>query len=99
MKKNQERHKSIESFGAALGLSAVEMKLVREKKKLIQKLKESRIRKRLSQAEMAALVGTKQPAIARMEAGLVSQVSMDFLLKAALVLDLSVTIRPDKAAA
>jgi hypothetical protein len=44
-------------------------------------------------------VGSKQPAIARMEAGQGSQVSMDFLLKAALVLGIAVTIKPAKLAA
>lgn len=94
MKSKAERFKSARDFGHALGLSDIEMQLIRQKKRLIQRLKDARMKKHLSQAEVARLVGSKQPAIARMEAGQVSQVSMDFLLRAALVLGLSVTIRP-----
>lgn len=74
------------------------MELIRQKKRLIERLKAARARKGLSQAEIARLVGSKQPAIARMEAGQVSQVSMDFLLRAALALGISVTIKPPKFA-
>ena len=48
-----------------------------EKVKLIERLKEERIERGLSQAALGKLVGSLQPAIARMECGLVSQVSMD----------------------
>ncbi|MBI2606835.1 MAG: helix-turn-helix transcriptional regulator [Deltaproteobacteria bacterium] len=99
MKSKTERFKSVRDFGRALGLSDVEMQMIRQKKKLIQRLKDARTKKGLSQAEVAHLVGSKQPAIARMEAGQVSQVSMDFLLRAALVLGLSVTIKPGRIAA
>jgi predicted XRE-type DNA-binding protein len=99
MKTKTERFKSAHDFGAALGLSNVEMEMIRQKKRLIQRLKETRLKKGLSQAEVANLIGSKQPAIARMEAGQVSQVSMDFLLRAAMVLGLSVTIKPGKLAA
>lgn len=99
MRSKTERFKSTRDFGNALGLSDVEMELIRQKKRLIERLKAARIKKGLSQAEMARLIGSKQPAIARMEAGLISQVSMDFLLRAALVLRISVTIRPSKLAA
>ena len=44
------------------------------------------------------MVKTKQPAIARMESGLVSEVSFDFLAKIALVLDVSFTFKRQKAA-
>jgi transcriptional regulator with XRE-family HTH domain len=47
-------------------------------------------KKGFSQAEVAHAIGSKQPAIARMEAGQVSQVSMDFLLKVALILGVNV---------
>ena len=99
MKSKTERYKSAKDFGRALGLSDIEMALIRQKKKLILRLKNARMKKGFSQAEVAHLVGSKQPAIARMEAGQVSQVSMDFLLRAAMVLGLSVTIRPEKIAA
>lgn len=99
MKSKSERFKSAKDFGRALGLSDIEMELIRQKKRLIERLKAARARKGLSQAEVARLVGSKQPAIARMEAGQVSQVSMDFLLRAALVLGISVTIKPTKLAA
>ncbi len=93
------RYKTVEEFGAALGLTELDMALVRQKKKLIERLKAARISRGLSQARMAQLIGSKQPAIARMEAGQVSLVSMDFLLRAALVLGMSVTIRAEKKAA
>lgn len=99
MKSKAERFKTSRAFGRALGLSDVEMELIRQKKRLIERLKAARTRKGLSQAEVAHLIGSKQPAIARMEAGLVSQVSMDFLLRAALVLGITVTIKSTKLAA
>jgi hypothetical protein len=37
-------------------------------------------------------VGWQQPAIARMESGLASQVSMDFLLKIAIAMNVTFTI-------
>ena len=94
MKLKVEQYKNAKDFGKSLGLSDIEMQLVRQKKKLIEKLKNTRIMKNISQAKLASLMGSKQPAIARMESGQVAEISMDFLLKAALVLDISVTIRP-----
>lgn len=99
MKARMERFKSAKAFGASLGLSDVEMELIRQKKRIIEKLKATRLKKGISQAKLAALVGSKQPAIARMESGQVSEVSMDFLVKAALVLEVSVTIRAQEEAA
>ena len=96
MKTESQRFKTVKEFGVALGLSEIQIEMIRQKKKLIQHLKKMRIKKGLSQVEVAHLLGSKQPAIARMEAGQVSQVSMDFLLKAALVLRMPVTIRPTK---
>ena len=98
MKRHGQRFASTEAFGLALGLSALEMELIRVKKRLIDKLKRAREKKGLSQRELAVLMGSKQPAIARMESGQVAEVSMDFLLKAAIILEVSVTIRPHKAA-
>lgn len=94
MKKNDLiRYKDVEEFGKSLGLSQVDMELIRYKKELIAKLKERRKKLRMSQAEVAKKIGSQQPAIARMEAGLVGQVSMDFLVKIALTLGVAVTIK------
>lgn len=93
MKEKATRYKSITEFGKALGLSEVEMELTRQKKKLIEKLKAVRLKKKISQARLAEMVGSKQPAIARMESGVVSEVSLDFLAKIALVLDVVLTIK------
>jgi predicted XRE-type DNA-binding protein len=81
-------------LGKFLGLSKIETNLILQKKKLIERLKNKRLELNVSQVELANMVNTKQPAIARMESGLVSDVSMDFLLKIAMALDMSVTIKP-----
>lgn len=94
MKTKFEKYKNAEEFGKALGLSGIEMELIRQKKKIIEKLKKTREQRGFSQAELAKLVASKQPAIARMESGQVSEVSLDFLCKVALALDVSVTIKP-----
>lgn len=95
-KKNDEliRYKDAEEFGKSLGLSELDIELIRYKKELIQKLIERRKKLRLSQADVAARIDSKQPAIARMEAGLVGKVSLDFLAKVALVLGVSIMIKP-----
>jgi DNA-binding XRE family transcriptional regulator len=94
MKKNDLiRYKDIEEFGKSLGLSQVDIELIRYKKALIEKLKDRRKKLRMSQAELARKIGSQQPAIARMEAGLVGQVSMDFLVKIALTLRVAVRIK------
>lgn len=98
MKEASTRYKSAKAFDKAIGLSDVEMELARQKARLIDKLKTARADKGLSQASLAKLVGSQQPAIARMESGHVSQVSMDFLLKIALLLGVTVTISSKKAA-
>jgi DNA-binding XRE family transcriptional regulator len=92
MKQSSTRYKSAKDFGKALGLSEIDMELARQKVKLIEKLKARRLERGLSQAALAKRIGSLQPAIARMESGQVSQVSMDFLLRIALILDISVTI-------
>lgn len=93
MKEKTTRYKSIKEFGKSLGLSEIEMELIRQKKKLIEKFKNTRLKKQITQAQLAKMVGSKQPAIARMESGLVSEVSLDFLAKIALALDVVLTIR------
>ncbi|OFZ80616.1 MAG: hypothetical protein A2583_10915 [Bdellovibrionales bacterium RIFOXYD1_FULL_53_11] len=75
------------------------MELIRQKKRLIEKLRSNRIKKGLSQADVAGLIGSQQPTIARMESGQVSEVSMDFLLKVALALEMPVTIKTLEEAA
>lgn len=99
MKKAIKEYKSVKDFGLAIGLSKFDIELIRQKKKLIEKLKVAREKQGVSQAKLATMIGSKQPAIARMESGQVSEVSMDFLLKVALALEISVTIRPDQGAA
>lgn len=93
MKERTVRYKNVTAFGKALGLSEVEMELVRQKKKLIEKLTAARLKRKISQAKLAEMIGSKQPAIARMESGLVAEVSLDFLAKIALVLDVTLTIK------
>lgn len=87
------RHKNIAEFGKSLGLSEIDIELIRQKKKLIEKLKFVRIKKKLSQAQLASLIGSKQPAIARMESGLVSEVSLDFLAKIAIALEVNFSFK------
>ncbi len=98
MREGLKRYKNATAFGKALGLSDVDMQLSLEKTKLIKKLKETRESRGMSQAALAKILKSQQPAIARMESGLVSQVSMDFLLKVALILGVSVNITSKKAA-
>ena len=97
MKAKVEKFKSAEEFGKALGLTKIEMEIIRQKKKIIEKLRKAREQKGLSQTELAHMVASKQPAIARMESGQVSEVSLDFLCKVALALEVSVTIKPRAA--
>lgn len=97
MKTKVEIYQSADAFGKALGLTEIEMELIRQKKKLIAKLRKARERQGLSQAVLAEMVSSKQPAIARMESGQVSQVSLDFLCKVALALEVPFTIRPNAA--
>ncbi len=97
MKDSNKKFKSAKEFGKFLGLSDLDMELVQQKKKLIEKLKKARNDQEISQAELAKMVKTKQPAIARMESGLVSEVSFDFLAKVALVLGVSFTFKSAKA--
>jgi ribosome-binding protein aMBF1 (putative translation factor) len=98
MKASNKKFKSSKELGKFLGLSDLDMELVEQKKKLIEKLKKARNDQEISQAELAKMVKTKQPAIARMESGLVSEVSFDFLAKVALVLGVTFTFKSAKAA-
>lgn len=91
-------YKSAKEFAKDFGLSDVEIALVKEKKKLIDKLIAKRDKLKLSQAAVAKMIGSKQPAIARMESGQVSEVSMDFLVKVAMALNVSISIRARRVA-
>ncbi len=97
MKSGLKRYNTAEEFGKALGLTQVEMELIRQKKKLIEKLKKARVEQGISQAALAKLVSSKQPAIARMESGQISEVSLDFLCRVAIALEVSFTIKPKAA--
>jgi DNA-binding XRE family transcriptional regulator len=94
--KNTVTFKSADDFGRAFGLSDLDIELIRQKRRLIAKLKKVREDLGMTQAHLAKLVGTKQPAIARMEAGDIGSVSLDFIGKIAMVLGITVTIRPAK---
>jgi ribosome-binding protein aMBF1 (putative translation factor) len=97
MKQKIERYKNADQFGKALGLTSMEIELIRQKKRLIEKLRKAREQKGLSQAALALIVSSKQPAIARMESGQVSEVSLDFLFKVAMALEVSITFKPHAA--
>ena len=97
MKTKVEKYKSASEFGKALGMSELDMELIRQKKKLIEKLRKAREHLGLSQAELAEMVSSKQPSIARMESGQVSEVSLDFLCKVAMVLEVSFTLKQKAA--
>ena len=93
MKEQSVRHKNATDFGKAHGLSEIEIELIRQKKKLIEKLKAVRTKKKISQVQLAQLIDSKQPAVARMESGLVSEVSLDFIVKIAIALEVSFTFK------
>lgn len=97
MKSKIERYKNVDDFAKALGLTELEIELIRQKKKIIEKLRRAREQQGLSQAALARMVASRQPAIARMESGQVSEVSLDFLCKVALALEVSFTIKPKAA--
>ena len=71
--------------------------LIRQKKDIIEKLKKARINKGISQTVLAKMILTQQPAIARMESGQISEISLDFLCKIALALNVSFTIKAKAA--
>lgn len=97
MKSQTERFKTSKEFGNALGLSDLDIQLIKQKKRVIEKLRKEREAQELTQAQLAKLIGSKQPAIARMESGLVSEISFDFLLRVALALEVSISFRPKAA--
>jgi len=54
---------------------------------LAKEIIELRIKKNLSQKELAEIIGTSQPSIARLESGKYKNVSMSFIRKVAKALD------------
>lgn len=92
-----EKYSSSEDFGKSLGLSSIEMEMIRQKKKISAKLRKARESRGLSQTQLAEMISSHQPAIARMESGQLSEVSFDFLCRVALALEVSVTIRAEAA--
>lgn len=87
------KYKTTDEFGKSLGISSINMELIRQKKIIVEKLKSARESQGMTQADLAKRVASHQPAIARMESGQISEVSLDFLCKVALALEISVTIR------
>jgi len=78
-------------FGDAaefLGLSAEEESLIRLRLKLAEGLKDRRVRKRLTQVELAKAVNSSQSRVAKMEAG-DPTVSIDLLVRSLIALGAS----------
>jgi len=71
-----------------LDLSEEEVAYIEMKLSLSEKLKKSRIRKKITQAEFARLIHSSQSRIAKMEAG-DPTVSIDLLIKSLLALGVS----------
>ena len=97
--KRRRKYLNLEEFGAAIGLGRLDREIVRQKNRVIDYLKAARLKKGVSQAELAKKLGTKQPAIARMEAGYVGKISFDFLVRVALALGVPMEVTPARKAA
>jgi len=76
---------TIGSVTEFLGLTEAEAALVELKLTLSRRLKERRARSRLSQGQLAKLLGSSQSRVAKMEAGDPS-VSMDLLIRSLLAI-------------
>ena len=92
---NKTKRANLASKGWKLGsadeflkLSAEEAAYIELKLALSEKLKEKRVRKKLTQAEFARLIHSSQSRIAKMEAG-DPTVSVDLLVKSLLALGVS----------
>ncbi len=90
---------TLSEFGQAIGLSALDREMIRQKNRLLDCLKKIRIQRGWSQTELAQKLGTHQPAIARMEAGMVGEVSFDFMIRVALALGIRLKLPSLKNAA
>lgn len=97
--KKQKPHLTIDQFAEKIGLKEIDREMIRQKNVIITQLKSARLKKKISQAKLAKRIGTKQPAIARMESGLVGDVSFDFLIRVAMILGVSLEIGGHKKAA
>lgn len=76
---------NVGSITEFLGLTEAEAVLVELKLTLSRRLKERRARSRLSQAQLAKLLGSSQSRVAKMEAGDPS-VSIDLLIRSLLAI-------------
>lgn len=97
--KKQKSHLSLDQFAEKIGLKEIDREMIRQKNEIITQLKSARLKKKISQVDLAKRLGTKQPAIARMESGLVGDVSFDFLIRVAMVLGVLLAIGGHKRAA
>lgn len=97
--KKHKLYLGLGKFGSRIGLSELDKEVVSQKNRMIDFLRAARAKLGLSQDELAKKLGTKQPAIARMESGYVGEVSFDFLIRVALALGVPVELSPLKKAA
>lgn len=97
--KKTKKYLDLEEFGTSIGLTKEDKEVIRQKNRIIDVLKKTRLKKNWSQGDLARRMGTKQPAIARMEAGQVGDVSFDFLIRVALVLGIRLELIPSREAA
>lgn len=96
--KRQKLEQAGWTFGSVdefLGLSAEESAYIEMKLALSESLKRIRLKKRLSQVDLAGLIASSQSRVAKMEAGDAS-VSIDLLVKSLLAMGAS---RKDVASA
>ena len=75
-----------------LDLSAAELRLIDLRILLARELRERRTARRVTQAQLAKLLGTSQPRVAAMEAG-DPQTSLEALLRALIVLGATPTLK------
>ena len=75
-----------------LDLSAAELRLIDLRIQLARELRERRTARRVTQAQLAKLLGTSQPRVAAMEAG-DPQTSLEALLRALIVLGATPTLK------
>jgi len=77
---------------------AIRVEKERRKMKLGLQIQELREKAKLTQSQLARLIGTSQPAIARMESGDYERLSITTLLRLgrALGLTLEISFKPDK---
>ena len=92
-------YKNVESFTKkALGLNDYDSWLITTKNKIIASIVKMRKKKSLSQKELAAILGTSQSVISRIENGMAKNITLDYLTKVANALGISANITLKKAA-